>query len=187
MAADPTIAPHWRFTVDEYELMGKVGILAENDRTELLDGEIYGMSPIGPKHAMLVRRITRQLYRVAGDMSIHVQDPIRLDPRSEPQPDLVVARPRHDEYESGHPTARDILLVIEVSDSTLALDRGVKLPIYAEQGIAEVWIVDVKAEVVHVHTDPEGRGYRTVRSLGIGDVLEPTTIENVRISVADVL
>jgi len=185
MAADPTIAPHWRFTVDEYELMGKVGILAEDDRTELLDGEIYGISPIGPKHAKFVRRITRQLYRVAGDMSIHVQDPIRLDPRSEPQPDLVVARPRRDEYESGHPTAQDILLVIEVADSTLALDRGVKIPIYAEQNINEVWIVDVKAEVVHVHTEPKGKSYRTVRSLGIGDVLVPTAVENVRIPVAD--
>jgi len=118
-------------------------------------------------------------------MSIHVQDPIRLDPRSEPQPDLVVARPRRDEYESGHPTAQDILLVIEVADSTLALDRGVKIPIYAEQNINEVWIVDVKAEVVHVHTEPKGKSYRTVRSLGIGDVLVPTAVENVRIPVAD--
>jgi len=187
MAVDPSIAPHKRFTVDEYELLGKVGILAEDERWELLDGEIVAMSPIGPTHAGLVERITESLYRAAiGRVSIRVQNPIRLLPRSEPEPDIVVSRARRDYYASAHPTAEDVYLVIEVSDSTLALDRGVKLPIYAEQGLAEVWIVDVKAEIVHVHTDPEGRGYRTVRSLGIGEVLVPTIIENVSIPVADI-
>ncbi|MGI5127595.1 Uma2 family endonuclease [Pseudonocardia sp. CA-107938] len=186
MAADPTIAPRKRFTVDEYELLGKVGILAEDERWELLDGEIVAMSPIGPTHAGVVERVTESLYRAAiGRVSIRVQNPIRLLPRSEPEPDVVVSRARRDYYASAHPTAEDVFLVIEVSDSTMALDRGVKIPIYAEQGIPEVWIVDVKAEVVHVHTEPEGRSYRTVRSLGIGDVLVPTTVEDVTIPVAD--
>lgn len=187
MAADPTIAPRKRFNVDEYELLGRVGILVEDERWELLDGEIVAMSPIGPKHASVVRRITRQFHRLAGDVSISVQDPIRLLPRSEPQPDVSVCRPRGDDYASAHPTAEDLLLVIEVADATLAFDRGVKIPIYAEQGTVEVWLVDLKAEVVHVHTDPVGRGYRTVRTLRIGDVLVPTAIENVRIRVADIL
>ena len=186
MAADPTIDSRWRFTVDEYELIGRAGVLGEA-RTELLDGEIIALSPIGARHASVVERITRRLYRTTGeDVSIRVQSPIRLLPRSEPEPDIVVSRARRDFYASAHPTAEDVLLVIEVSDSTLALDRGVKLPIYAEQGIAEVWIVEVKAEVVHVHTDPVGRGYRTVRSLGIGELLVPTAVDNIRIPVADV-
>ncbi len=187
MAADPTIAPLKRFTVDEYELLGKVGILAEDERWELLDGEIFAMSPIGPMHAGIVDRIMQLLVLATrGEYQVRVQNPMRLLPRSEPQPDILVAARRLDFYASAHPAAEDSRLIIEVADSTLAFDRGVKVPIYALAGVVEVWIVDAKAEVVHVHTDPEGRGYRTVRTLGIGEVLVPTAVDDVRIPVADI-
>src|SRR5580765_3721274 len=127
MVADPTFDTRRRYTVDEYELMGRVGILAEDERTELLDGEILAMSPVSPRHASVVSRITRQLYRSTGDdVLIRVQDPIRLVPRSEPQPDIVICRPRRDAYVSAHPAAEDIVLLIEVANSSLAVGRGNK-------------------------------------------------------------
>jgi len=188
MAADPMVDLRRRFTVEEYELMGRTGILHEDDRTELLDGEIIAMSPIGPKHASVVERITRRLYRATGDeVSIRVQNPVRLIPASEPEPDVVVATGRRDFYASAHPAAEDILLAIEVADTSLKLDQGVKLPIYAEKYVVEVWIVDLQAGVVHVHTDPDGDGYRTVRAIGRGDELVPTAVKGVRIAVSDIV
>ena len=139
MVADPTVDLRRRFTVEEYERMGQVGILGEDDRVELLDGEIVAVSPTGPKHASVVDVLTEQLYaRLLGRVAIRVQNPVRLLPRSEPEPDVVVARRRRDAYRSSHPTAEDVLLVVEVADSPLVSDRAVELPIYARQGIAEV-------------------------------------------------
>jgi Uma2 family endonuclease len=187
MAADPMVDLRRRFTVDEYELMGRVGALAD-DRTELLGGEIIAMSPIGPRHASVVERITRRLYRATGDdVSIRVQNPVRLIPDSEPEPDIVVATGRRDYYASAHPAAEDILLVIEVADTSPALDQVVKLPIYADHYVVEAWVVDVKAGVVHVHTDPNGDEYRTVHTLGRSDELVPTAVKGVRIAVSDIV
>jgi Uma2 family endonuclease len=188
MAADPKIATRWRFTVDQYEQMGRAGILTEDDRTELLDGEIYTMSPIGPRHAGVVDAITERLYAQAlGRVTIRVQNPLRLPPRSEPQPDIVVARRRRDYYAAAHPSAKDTLLVIEVADTALATDRAIKLPIYARQGIVEVWIVDLTAEKVHIHSDPADGAYRVTRTLGPDDTLVPTAVADVRVPVSEIL
>ncbi|MBC8094067.1 MAG: Uma2 family endonuclease [Pseudonocardia sp.] len=188
MVADPTFDIRRRFTVDEYEQMGRSGILAPDERTELLDGEIVAVSPIGPRHASVVELVTEAFYRlVLGRVSIRVQNPVRLPPRSEPEPDVVVARRRRDAYSSAHPTAEDVLLVVEVSDSSLAMDRAVKLPIYARQGVVEVWIVDVQAGVVHVHADPVDGLYRDVRTVGRGGTLTPTQLPDVTIAVDTIL
>jgi len=188
MAVDPTIDLRRRFTVEEYELMGRTGILGEDDRTELLDGEIVSMSPIGPRHAGTVDVLNRRFVLAVGERAIvRVQNPVRLLPASEPQPDLVLARPRHDFYIGSHPTAEDTYLAVEVADSSLATDRAIKLPIYARQAIPEVWIVDLAARRVHVHTDPVDGVYGTVRTLGPGDVLVPTALADVRIAVDDIL
>ncbi len=188
MAVDPTIDLRRRFTVEEYELMGRTGILGEDDRTELLDGEIVSMSPIGPRHASVVDIVAEQFFaRALGRVTIRIQNPVRLPPGSEPQPDIVIARRRRDHYASGHPTAEDTHLVVEVADSSLATDRAIKLPIYARQAIPEVWIVDLAARRIHVHTDPVDGAYRTVRTLGPGDVLVPTALADVRIAVDDIL
>lgn len=168
--------------------MGRTGVLSGDDRTELLDGEIFVASPIGPRHAGVVDRITERFYEAAlGRVSIRVQNPVRLLPRSEPRPDVVIARRRSDYYTSAHPTAEDTLLVIEVADSSLHTDRAVKLPIYAHQGIVEVWIIDLAGGAVHVHINPVDGAYRDVRTLRPGDPLAPTAIEDVELSVAEIL
>ena len=188
MAADPMVDRRRRFSVEEYERMGEVGIFDPADRMELLDGEIVLMSPIGPKHAGVVNRIsTFLIQRISDRFTVIVQNPVRLPPRSEPQPDVMVARYRRDFYESAHPTAEDLALVIEVSDTSLRTDRTIKLPIYARQGVVEVWIVDLAARVVHVHTDPSGDQYRTVRTLAGDQPLEPTAVADLTLTVADIL
>lgn len=188
MVADPTIDLRRRFTVEEYERMGQVGILGGDDRVELLDGEIVAMSPIGPKHAGVVDVLAEELILALGRRAaVRVQNPVRLPPRSEPEPDILVARRRRDSYRSSHPTAEDTLLVVEVADSSLETDRAVKLPIYARQGIPEVWIVDLAADVIHLHRDPADGAYRRVSVAGAGDVLVPVLLPDVALPVADLL
>jgi len=128
----------WKFTVDEYARMAEAGILGEDDRVELLEGEIVEMAPIGPPHAGCVNRLTRLLTSRLGDRAVvGVQNPIRLGSLSEPQPDLTLLRPRRDLYSEGHPEADDVLLVVEVASSTSAFDRQVKMPLYAQAGIPQ--------------------------------------------------
>lgn len=168
--------------------MGEVGIFDPADRVELLDGEIVYISPIGARHAGVVNRVNRLLNARLGDRAIViVQNPLRLPPRSEPRPDVTVARFRHDCYESAHPTAEDVLLVIEVSDTSLRSDRAIKLPIYAQQGIDEAWLVDLAANAVHVHTDPGVEGYIKARTVRPGGSLTPTAFPDLTLAVTDIL
>jgi Uma2 family endonuclease len=168
--------------------MGRVGVFAPGERVELLDGEIVAMSPIGPRHASVVDVFTEALFALLlGRVAIRVQNPVRLPPRSEPEPDIVIARRRRDRYRSAHPTAEDTLLVIEVADSSLDTDRAIKLPIYARQGVGEVWIVELTADVVHVHTDPVDGMYRDVRTVGRGGTLTPRELPDATIDVDTVL
>lgn len=177
-----------RFTVEQYERMGEVGILDADVRTELLDGEIVFMSPMGTDHASVVDTIDDYLHeRLQGRVAIRIQSPVRLPPRSEPEPDIVVARRRRDRYRSAHPTAEDVLLFIEVAVTSLRFDQLVKLPIYAQQGIVEVWIVDVTGRAVHVHTDPVDGAYRTVRTVTGDDPIVPTALPDVSFTPAEFL
>ena len=121
-----------QFTVDEYHRMSEAGVFGEDDRVELIEGDILEMAPIGSRHAACVTRLNRLLSsRLASDVIVRVQDPILLDDGSEPQPDVVVARFQADFYESKHPGPRDLLLVIEVAESSLGFDRDVKMGLYA--------------------------------------------------------
>lgn len=148
------------FTVTEYEQMIEAGILQEDDRIELLDGEIVQMNPIGSRHAACVKRLTQLLVQQLGERAIvGVQDPVQLDAYSVPEPDLSVLIYRQDFYAQAHPTAEDVLLLIEVTDSSLETDRAVKLPLYARAGIPEVWLVDVEAGVVDAYRTPSASGY----------------------------
>src|SRR5688572_716064 len=142
MAAQPT---RRRFTVDEYYQMGEAGILTEDDRVELIKGEIIQMPPIGSPHASHLLRISRLFNRFFLEQAlIPMQNPLRLGERSEPIPDLMLLRLRPDLYAKGHPTPEDVLLLVEVSDTTLAYDQGTKVPLYARHGVSEVWVVDIK-------------------------------------------
>ena len=160
----------YRFTVDDYYRLAQAGILGEDDRVELIEGEIVMMTPIGSRHAASVSAITRLLIGAVADRAIvRVQLPLRLDDHSEPEPDVCLARPRRDEYSAGHPGPRDVFLLIEISDSSLGYDRGVKLPLYGRSGVPAVWILDLGRGLVEVYSEPSPDGYLERRTLRSGD------------------
>src|SRR5215510_759028 len=137
-------------TVTEYVRMGEAHVFAPDARLELMDGEIVEMAPIGSAHAAVVYRLDTLLRKVAPGAMVFVQSPLVLGERSVPQPDVMLLRPRADEYYNSLPVAADALLVVEVADTTLAYDLEVKRPLYARAGVAEIWIVDVNRREVHV-------------------------------------
>lgn len=142
--------------------MGEGSVFAPDARLELIEGEIIEMAPIGPPHAGTVAILGRLLERAAGDAGVvWVQNPVRIGDRSMPQPDVVLLKPRADMYTRSHPLPADVLLLIEVSDTTLRFDVETKIPLYARAGIVEAWVVDLETSVVRVFRDPEATGYRT--------------------------
>lgn len=171
-----------RFTVHDYHRMGEAGILHEDDRVELIEGEIVEMAAIGTRHFTCVNQLNRLLVRGVGDEAIvSVQNPVRLDEHSEPQPELTVLRVR--DYRESLPAPEDVLLLIEVSDTTLSYDRGVKLPLYARAGIREVWILDLPGETIERHTDPSGDGYRHTEQVRRGEALAPLAFPELTLQV----
>ncbi|MBI2917808.1 MAG: Uma2 family endonuclease [Chloroflexi bacterium] len=177
-----------RFTADEYHRMAQAGVLTEDDRVELLEGEIVEMTPKGTRHAACVRRLDHLLSAAArGNTSISVQNPIRLAEHSEPQPDLALLRPRADFYADAHPGPEDILLVVEVADATADYDRTVKVPLYARAGIAEVWLVDLAGGQVEVYRSPSTEGYREMRGTRRGEALTPQALPGTKLHVDEVL
>ena len=184
MAVRPHSGP---FTVDTFRRLGEVGVLREDDRVELVDGQVVAMSPIGDSHAACVRRLNRLLTRNLADLAvIDVQNPVVLGARDQPQPDVTVLRPRADGYRQ-HPRAADVVLIIEVADTSLAYDRDVKIPLYARAGIAEVWLVDLDGARIEVYRTPSGDGYRDTRVLARGGALSPAAFPGVSVPVAEVL
>lgn len=177
-----------RFTVDEYERMGEAGILGEDDRVELLDGEIVEMTPIGSRHAATVNRLNALFARRLGSVAqVGIQNPIWLGDNSEPQSDLVLLRPRSDFYAAGHPTPADILLLVEVADSSLRVDRLVKIPLYAEAGVSEVWLIDLEQSRILVHRDPSERSYLTVTETHSDESLTPLAFPEQSFALKDIL
>lgn len=175
-----------RFTATEYHQMAEAGILTEDDRVELIDGEILEMSPIGAAHGECVGAMTDLLGpQIRGRARLRVQSSIRLGDASEPEPDLALARRRR--YRQALPTAADVLMVIEVADSSRDHDLGVKLPLYAAAGIAEAFLVDVLNDVVERYTEPRDGTYRQVVRAGRGDTLSSTVLPAVTLPVDVVL
>jgi len=176
------------FTVEEYERMGEAGLFDDGPRVELVGGEIVEMSPIGRRHAACVNRLTALLTGALGDRFIvAVQNPMRLDDLSEPQPDVVVLNPRTDFYAAFHPRPQDTLLVIEVAESSLGWDRGIKRGRYAAAGVAEVWVVDLGAGVVEVATEPGPGGYARVRRVGPSEAIVASAVPGLTCTVEAIL
>jgi Uma2 family endonuclease len=180
--------PHWRFSVDDYHRMVEAGILFEDERSrvELIDGEIIKMSPIGVPHAKAVNRLNRLLVRAVGDGAVvSVQNPVRLNRFSEPQPDLALLRPEVERLD-GPPLPEHVLLLVEVADTTLRLDRRVKLPRYAADGIPEVWIVNLGEQVVERYAEPTVDRYQLAERVPRGRRLSCRLLP-VTVAVDDVL
>ncbi|MFM6016503.1 MAG: Uma2 family endonuclease [Dolichospermum sp.] len=179
---------NFRFNITQYHQMNESGIFSEDDRVELLEGEIIEMSPIGSKHTACVNRLNTVFSELLGKKFIvAVQNPITLNNLSEPQPDIALLKPRADFYESGHPQPKDIFLLIEVADSSLQYDRDVKIPLYASNGIAEVWLVDIYEQVIIVYRYPTQDGYSEVQTLSRGEKLSIQAFPEINLVVEDIL
>ncbi len=180
-------AKHW-FTASEYERMGEAGILPANERFELIEGEIIKMSPIGKRHAACVAKLNALLsQQLAGTFIVWVQNPIILEDFSEPQPDIALLKPRPDFYRDALPIPLEVLLVIEVSDTTLEYDRRVKLSIYAAAGIPEVLIFNLPDEQIEYHSQPSNGAYQHTRLYKQGATLTSVAVPDLKINVDAVL
>ena len=177
-----------RFTVAELLHLAKIGFLGIDERVELIRGEIVEMSPIGEDHASSVMRLNVLLSSVFGRrLYVNVQNPLRLDDETLTQPDVTLLRPRDDFYSRQHPGPEDILLLIEVSDTTLAYDRRVKADLYSAAGVLECWIINLPKRVIEVYREPRPDGYRTVTRYAPGETLSPLAFADVVLNVEDVL
>ncbi len=188
MATLPVAAPSRHLiSVDAFHRMGEAGILGPADRVELIEGEIIDMSPIGVLHAAIVDALVRHFGRHAGKSAfIRCQNPLRLDDISELEPDIVIVRPRADFYTTSHPGPAEVLLVIEVADTSLAYDLGTKVPLYARHGIPEVWVIDAATRRTQVFHQPAG-GREPGRSVGSGYATEVSVEPHEPLSCAGVV
>jgi Uma2 family endonuclease len=182
----PTWVKRRKIDVNEYHRMGHAGILREDDRVELIAGELVVMSPIGSPHAGMVNKLTKLLVLTVGDRAtVSVQNPVRLSRDSEPQPDLTILRPRADFYQNVPPRPDDVLLLIEVADSSLRFDRTAKQELYALHGIREYWIVNLDAGEVEIHLQPEDGRYQVITPMAGGTTLVPKFIDGICIAHSD--
>jgi Uma2 family endonuclease len=173
-----------QFTVDAYAQMWRTGILREDDRVELIDGEVRTMSPIGLLHAAVVKRLNTMLSkRIPPTAIISIQDPIRLGDYTEPQPDVALLHYRDDFYAHAHPVADDVLMVIEVADGSIAYDRDEKLPRYAAAHIAEVWILDLNELTIEHYSQPRNGQYLVKRIVERGDTIASLVVPTIVVSV----
>jgi Uma2 family endonuclease len=184
----PTTLLKGPLTVADYHRLAEVGILHEDDRVELLDGQVVVMSPIGPRHAGCVDRLTRLLSRLAAEAAVvRVQNPVVLGDWAEPEPDLALLRPPIERYAAAHPRPADVMLVIEVADSSLDYDREVKLPLYAAAGIPEVWLVDLEGGKILLYRSPGPDGYGDVVTACRGQTISPAELPGAVMDAGEIL
>ncbi len=176
------------FNISEYYRMAAAGVLSEDDRVELIEGEIVEMNPIGSRHAACVGRLTKLLERLAGDYSIvWIQNPVQIDDYSEPLPDITLLKPRDDFYAQANPQAADVFLLIEIADSSVEYDRDIKIPLYAQAGIPEVWLINLPQETIEVYAQPLEGSYRETRLVRRGESVVVKSIPNLVIDANAVL
>src|SRR5947209_11599809 len=176
------------FNVDEYYRMAAAGVFSEDDRVELIEGEIVEKNPIGSRHAACVVRLTKLLERLAGDHAIvWVQNPMQISDYSEPLPDVALLKPRDDFYAQANPQPSDVLLIIEVADSSVEYDRNIKIPLYAQAGIPEVWLVNLPEGTIEIYTQPSNDSYKETRYMKRGESLASEIIPGVIIDADSVL
>jgi len=182
-----TIASRVRFTVDDYHRMAEVGILARDQRVELLDGEIVEMTPIGAKHAYCVAELCGLLRDKLGDAYLMFpQNPIQIDDHSEPEPDLAIIDRSTIQSRDRLPSARDVLLLIEVAESSLEKDTQIKLPLYARAGVVEVWIADLTSRTLHVYRRPADGGYAEHLTITDDQSITPVNFPELTVTIPQV-
>lgn len=185
-AREQPAMPYHRWSVAEYHQMAQAGLLDETDHVELIEGELIDMAPIGSRHAFRVDSLARALQLAAGrEVLVRVQNPVVLGERSEPQPDIAVVKDKN--YAEAHPTADDVLLIVEVSDTTLAYDRDVKLGLYARHGIPEVWLLDINSRELTVYREPAEGQYRLIRKPTAAEVVSPVLVSGVALRLTEVM
>jgi Uma2 family endonuclease len=172
-----------RISADRYQKMVATGVLTKYDRVELIDGDILDMPPIGLSHSAVVARLTKKFVLSVGDLGVvSPGGSIRLGDYSVPQPDLMLLKPRDDFYSGQIPTAPDVLLLVEVSDSSLAFDQGAKRALYARHGVTEYWVADIPGKRIYVYREPAAEGYATSRECTMADVVSPRELPVVQIT-----
>jgi Uma2 family endonuclease len=177
-----------QFTIQQYRQMLTSGVLQEGDRVELIEGEILEMAAVGSRHTSQVKRLNRIFStRIAPSILISVQDPIELGPRSEPQPDLALLRFQADFYQSAHPQAEDVYLLVEVADTTLEYDRTIKAPMYAQAGIREYWIVNLVDGLIEVYTQPHHQNYQQITRYRRGQTIAIQALPGLVFDVSEIL
>ena len=173
-------------SVDDFHKLGEIGVLRDDDRVELIEGVLIDMSPIGSGHASLVNRFTNRLAAaLSGRAIVSTRNPVILDASSEVQPDVALLRHRDDFYANAHPTPSDVLLVIEVADTSLPFDRNVKIPLYARHGIPEVWLVTLRQRRIEVFRRPTGTGYGETLRPAVTEALTPLLLPEISVSGTD--
>jgi Uma2 family endonuclease len=176
------------FTVDDYYRMAETGILAPGERLELLDGAVVEMSPIGVRHASVVSRLTHLLISALSDrVEVRVQNPVRLDERSEPEPDIAVLHRRGDFYAEAHPGPGDVFVLIEVADASILVDRNVKIPLYARASVPEVWLIDLQRDQIEVYAEPVSEMYRVSEHMSRSDRVALRAFPDTAFDVAEIL
>jgi len=179
---------HYPISVQMYHYMADQGVFAPDERVELIDGEIIEMSPIGSRHARCVNFVVHFLNQVfTGKFIVSVQNPIVAADHSEPQPDISILRFREDFYKDALPTGSDVLLVVEVADTSAHFDRSKKIPNYAAAGIPETWLIDLESEHVEVHFSPKETAYGVVKVYVRGEDTVSETMPELRLSVDSIL
>lgn len=176
------------WTVQEYHAMAETGILREEDRVELVEGEIIAMSPIGVRHMACVNLLTDVFnYHFRGAAIVSVQNAVRLNNQSEPEPDVVLLKYRDDYYAQQMPTAVDVLLLVEVADSTVPYDRSVKRPLYARAGITEYWLINLVDNSIEIHRQPQDGVYQEMRTYYKDDVVTAVAFSDTEFKVTDLI
>ncbi|MFL6214757.1 MAG: Uma2 family endonuclease [Blastocatellia bacterium] len=176
------------FSVDDYYRMADAGLFPRGTHVELIEGEVVEMCAIGNRHAACVDRLSTLLNLIfKGEVIVRVQGPVRLNDFSEPEPDIALLKRRKDFYASGHPTPADVLLIIEVADSSVDFDRRIKLPLYARAGIPETWVMVLPKDTVEVHSQPVNGKYQKVQRLKRGRRLVSPTVAGLGFNVDDLL
>lgn len=178
----------YRFNRQAYHAMVEAGVFNEDSRVELIRGEVAAMSPINPRHAGAVNRLNALFSsQLVSRALVGVQNPFVIGDDSEPQPNVVLMKPRADFYVSAHPGPQDLLLAVEVADTTLRYDREIKVPLYAEAGVVEVWLLNLSDNLLEVYRDPGPKGYRSLQRLSSGDQVAPLAFPDLTLAVADFL